>query len=66
MSSSLNLVFSLRHKREEKLKRQLKRTAKKIVSIFSRGNTNLQKGAYVTRADKDAILKDLLKKFRDV
>jgi len=66
MSISLNPVFSLWNKGEKKQKKQLKEKAKKIVSLFSRGNPNLQRGAYVSRADKDAMLQDLIKKFRKI
>lgn len=66
MFISLNPVFSLRNTAEKKLKKRLIEKAKKIVSLFSRGNPNLQRGAYVSRADKDAMLQDLLKKFRKI
>ena len=66
MPISLSPVFSLWHKAENKQKKQLKEKAKKIVSLFSRGNPNLQRGAYVTKTDKDEMLQDLLKKFRKV
>ena len=66
MPLSLNPVLCLWPDKKKRHAKELMEKAKRIVSSFSRGNTNLQKGAYVTRAEKDARFKALVKKFRKI
>ncbi len=66
MPISLNTDFSLWHRNEKKKADKRKEVVKKIVSAFSRGNTRLQIGDYVTKAEKNARLSQLVKRFSKV
>jgi hypothetical protein len=66
MLISLNTDFSLWHRNDKKKAEKRKDVVRKIVSAFSRGNTRLQIGDYVTKAEKNVRLNQLVKKFNKV
>ena len=66
MPISLNTDFSLWHRNDKKKAEKRKDVVRKIVSAFSRGNTRLQIGDYVTKAEKNVRLNQLVKKFNKV